>query len=225
MKDLMKIYPSLISADLLNLGHIIAMLDDHCNGYHLDVMDDHFVPNLTWGPDFINRIRQVTTKQLDIHLMVDNPQSWLTRLRLNPNDMITFHVESMHDSSQVASFTSHIQASQLNAGIALNPETPVEKVFPHVHSVNHILLMSVNPGFSGQTFIPKVINKISPLIIRREATHAKFLLGMDGGINQENLIPLAQQKIDYICAASAIFSQKDPVAAIQALRAEYEAGL
>lgn len=215
----MKIYPSLISADLLNLKSVIAQLNEHCDGYHLDVMDDHFVPNLTWGPDFINRIRQATKKQLDIHLMVDNPQSWLARLKLNKNDMITFHIEAIKTPQDIEQFIADIQAAQLNAGIALNPGTEIEKAFFHLNSLDHVLLMSVNPGFSGQAFIPEVITKIKPLIHQRQQTNASFIIGMDGGVSLDNIKQLAQHGVDYICAASAIFEQADPIKALKKLRA------
>lgn len=215
----MKIYPSLISADLLNLGNIIKTIDEHCDGYHLDVMDNHFVPNLTWGPDFINRIAQATSKQLDIHLMVDNPQAWLARLQLRPHDMITFHFEAMHQSESTTQFLFDIRKAQLNAGIAINPATPVEKVFTHLKDLDHVLLMSVNPGFSGQSFIPDVVTKIQPLVAQRKQMQASALIGMDGGITINNINQLARDGIDYICAASAIFAQNDYVQALNNLYA------
>jgi len=215
----MKIYPSLISADLLNLAHVIKTIDAHCDGYHLDVMDNHFVPNLTWGADFVNRIRQATTKQLDIHLMVDNPQSWLACLQLKPNDMITFHIEAVHQPKEISQFLSDIHKAKLNAGIALNPATPVEKVFAHLIDLDHVLLMSVNPGFSGQSFIPDVVAKIQPLVAQRTQMQASLLIGMDGGITTNNINQLAHSGVDYVCAASAIFAQSNHIKALNDLYA------
>lgn len=213
----MKIYPSLISADLLNLASVLNMLDPHCDGYHLDVMDNHFVPNLTWGPDFINRIRQTTSKQLDIHLMVDNPHTWLSRLKLNANDMITFHIEALQKSEAIEHLVSSIHTEKLHAGIALNPATPVEKVYPHLMDLDHVLLMSVNPGFSGQTFIPDVISKIKPLVTQRSISQKHFSIGMDGGIGSTNIATLAEHGVDYACAASAIFAASNPIQALSNL--------
>lgn len=213
----MKIYPSLISADLLNLKSVIAQLDPHCDGYHLDVMDNHFVPNLTWGPDFINRIRQTTSKQLDIHLMVDNPQAWLSTLTLNTHDMITFHIEATQKPEDVEGLISAIHTAKLNAGIALNPATPIEQLYPHLINLDHVLLMSVNPGFSGQAFIPDVISKIKPLVNQRSTSSKYFSIGMDGGISLSNIATLAQHGVDYACAASAIFSARNSIEALKSL--------
>ena len=213
----MKIYPSLISANLLNLKSVLEMLDPNCDGYHLDVMDNHFVPNLTWGAGFINRIAQATSKQLDIHLMVDNPMTWLSTLNLRTHDMITFHIEAVQNSDDIKSLLYNIHEAKLNAGIALNPATSIEEVYPHLINLDHVLLMSVNPGFSGQTFIPSVITKIQPLASQRTTTQKSFSIGMDGGIGLDNITALAQHGIDYVCAASAIFANHNPVEALKNL--------
>src|SRR3990172_9915424 len=124
----MTIYPSLISSDLLNLAATLSLFDDHCDGYHLDVMDDHFVPNLTWGPAFINAIASHTKLPLNVHLMVDNPENWLNRLTLSQKDSFIFHWEALNDVEQVIALAQTIRAKGILAGLAINPKTDVESI-------------------------------------------------------------------------------------------------
>lgn len=216
----MKVFPSLISSDILNIRAVLKQFDDHCDGYHLDVMDDHFVSNLTWGPDFINRIRQATVKRLDIHLMVDNPHEWISRLDLNSRDMITFHIEAIPSAKEVEQLINTIHTNDLNAGIALNPGTAIDIVSNQLQIIDHILLMSVNPGFSGQSFIPGVIAKVQPLIEQRSLLQSEFLIGMDGGVGLDNISQLNHCGVDYVCVASAIFGQKNSVEALLSLKSK-----
>lgn len=212
----MKIYPSLISADLLNLKEVLAQLDAHCDGYHLDVMDDHFVPNLTWGPGFINAIAAATTLPLHVHLMVENPFDWLDRLHLAEKDCFIFHQEVFEEDEQIKELTKKVQQKGWQVGIALNPKTSVKKIKLLLPLFDEVLLMSVEPGFSGQLFID-VLNKVDELSEIRMHENLRFAIGMDGGINQDNIGLLVQRGVEFVGVASAIFSKNNMVKALQDL--------
>ena len=215
----MKIYPSLISSDLLNLENTVHLLDDHCDGYHIDVMDFHFVPNLTWGPQFIKALAQITKKPLHVHLMVDNPRGWLDVLHLRSGDSILFHAEAVKSADELLFLIKHIKKRDYFAGLALNPSTPIDASFAYLQFLDEVLLMSVEPGFSGQAFISSVADKIKPLKQRIAKENTTCAIGMDGGVTKENSAELAQQGVDSFCIASAIFSHSDPVQAIKDLHA------
>ncbi len=213
----MEILPSLISGDILNLEKTIKLLDSHCDGYHIDVMDDHFVPNLTWGPMFVNKIVQTTSLPIHAHLMVDNPASWVDRLKLRFDDIFIFHTESLVDFQEIDELILDIKDKGLKVGIALNPQTDVNLIFNFLKDLDHVLLMSVEPGFSGQKFIPKVVEKIKPLIDKREELNQSFKIGIDGGIGKDNIRMLSEAGVDQFGVASAIFYRNDPVTALQDL--------
>lgn len=212
-----KIYPSLISTDLLNLEHAIQMLEPHCAGFHLDVMDFHFVPNLTWGPDFINAIRKATKKQLWIDLLVDLPQPYLERLQLQKDDIISVHYESEYDND----IFRMIRKKGCKASLALDPKTPIEVIVPFLDVIDHVLLMSVPPGFSGQEFVYESVDKAKKLYMLREKLisepqHAGFLIGMDGGLN-ETTLPLVVEYVDTFAIAAGIFGAKDSIEMLRKL--------
>ncbi|MCK5632186.1 ribulose-phosphate 3-epimerase [bacterium] len=211
-----QIYPSLISADIMNLRHEIELLDPYVEGYHIDVMDNHFVPNLTWGYQFINAIGQETSRILDIHLMVDDPTKWIEKLIAPPHSTITIHKESAGD---IRKNIARIKNKHLNAGIAINPATSIDSIIPLLDSIDSVLVMSVQPGFSGQTFIKEVIPKIDTLIGYRQTHGLKFSIGMDGGINKQNIAALAQKGVNWFGIASAIFDQPNKVKALKELQA------
>jgi ribulose-phosphate 3-epimerase len=213
----MEIYPSLISSNLLHLERTIKLLEPHCNGFHLDVMDDHFVPNLTWGADFINQIREVTTLPLHIHLMVSDPCRWVKRLNLRPIDTFIFHYEAMDDPQSILSLAQEIAQSKIQAGIAINPNTPATAITPFLYAIDLALIMSVNPGFSGQKFISSVIPKVDKLIAEQTEQNEHCSIVMDGGINHQNIGSLAQKGVNAVGVASAIFFSPDPVASIHEL--------
>ena len=213
----MHIYPSLISSNLLTLEKTLQQFDRLCNGYHLDVMDDHFVPNLTWGPAFINAIRQATPLPLHVHLMVDNPEMWLNRLKLHAGDTIIFHYEAVQDDAHAKRIIDIIRASNINAGLAINPNTAPEKMHPLLKNLELILLMTVYPGFSGQTFIPDVLNKITTVRKMQQLVGNSAILCLDGGINMDTMPLVRDHQIQHVAIATAIFGQPDPVGALKQL--------
>jgi ribulose-phosphate 3-epimerase len=209
---MVEIFPSLISADLLALREVILSLEPEVAGFHLDVMDFHFVPNLTWGPAFINQIRLATKKQLWVHLMVDYPETYFDRLMLNPGDIVTIHIESPSNHS-----LNYLSAALTDRGwtpsVALNPTTPLEAL--NGLTFNHVLLMSVEPGFSGQPFIPDIVGKLRTLSNRRAQTGIPQTIALDGGINKDNVKELIHNGADQLALATAIFSDFNPAAAIK----------
>lgn len=207
-----KIYPSLISADLLNLQKIIEIFDPLCSGFHLDVMDFHFVPNLTWGPDFINAIRKISKKELWIDLLVDLPAPYLERFQLHDGDIISIHYESDYDND----IFRIIRLKGWKTSLALDPQTPVEVILPFLEFLDHVLLMSVPPGFSGQEFVMSSVAKAKKLYNLRKKIDGKFLIGMDGGLNKKTL-PLVIDYVDTFAIATGIFGAKNSIEMIKEL--------
>ena len=206
------IYPSLISSDLLNLERTLKKLDPYCTGYHLDIMDNHFVPNLTWGPQFANAISQATHKHLWVHLMIKNPINMLTRLNLPPKSMISVHVETNNSLPEVI---HAIKAKHWCVSLTISPKTNVSVLLPQIGpDIDQILIMSVEPGFSGQKFIPEVVSKIQPLLELRSQKNLNFKIGIDGGINKTNIALLREHGVDDFAIASGIFGSPDPQQAL-----------
>lgn len=212
---MIQIFPSLIGGNLLALGDQITLLDPHCAGYHLDMMDGHFVPNITWGPAFINAIAQKTSKQLWIHMMVTDPDHWLSRFTIPPHSMVDFHVETNVDHQLIIKTISN---KGWNPGIVLNPETKLGLLLPLLEQVDYIVVMSVHPGFSGQQCIPESVQKIRKLAEIRAQHGYSFKIGVDGGINAKVINAVVDAGADYIAVASAIFDQPNPAIALQELR-------
>lgn len=204
----MKIYPSLISSDILNLANVIKELDSHCDGYHIDVMDDHFVPNLTWGPQFVSAIKRATKLPIHLHLMVDNPTKWVNRVSLSGDDVFIFHHEV---------FDKNLLKVNGKKGVAINPETNVEDIFSYCSHLDHVLIMSVKPGFSGQKFISSVMTKVNKLINFRNEHRLTFSIGMDGGICDSNIASIAKEGVDVVGVASAIFDNRNYVESLKKL--------
>ncbi len=146
-----RIFPSLISGNLLNLQSDITLLDPLCDGYHLDVMDCHFVPNLTWGPQFINAIASVTKQTLWVHLMTTNPACVIEQLDIPQKSMVEIHIELEY---KIEAILTIIKKRGWLPGLAISPETPLEKLYPFLPLCHYVTIMSVTPGFSGQQFIP-----------------------------------------------------------------------
>lgn len=210
------IFPSLISADILNLEQELKSLDPYCLGYHLDVMDYHFVPNLTWGPAFIHAIAEKTTRQLWVHLMVDNPTLWVKTLSLPAKSILSFHIETIKQNPNIIEL---IQKKNWLPSIALSPKTDTEEIKPFLFDLYQVLIMSVNPGHSGQQFMGDMATKVQALAEHRMIHGLNFKIAMDGGISQDNIKELTALGVDHFAIAKAIFGQSDPVKALQELNA------
>lgn len=216
---MIKIFPSLISADLLCIEKTIRELEPHCDGFHVDVMDNHFVPNMTFGPDMVNAIARASSKQIWVHLMVDNPADWCNTLQLKHGSLISFHFEATHEPDHVAKC---ITEKNWIPSIALSPKTDAQKIFPYLNIINHVLVMSVNPGFSGQRFLPTAIEKVPIILQEAKRIGKEIAIGMDGGINLENIQKIAAADVQDIAVASALFDTANPILAIEELKKRAE---
>ena len=210
------IYPSLISADPLHIEKSLQQLDPHCIGYHIDVMDGHFVPNITWGFDMVNAIAAATERNIWLHLMVTDPGKWLDQIDLREGSMVSFHIES---NGEVSGLIAHIKEKKWRPSLAINPKTPVAETFQWLNAVDHVLLMSVEPGFSGQRFLPSTMAKLAELAEYRKKHNRSFIIGIDGGVGKSNVQQLVAGGAQDMAAASSLFETPNPVAALHELRA------
>lgn len=215
----MQIFPSLICGDLLNLEKIIQNIESACDGFHIDVMDDHFVPNLTLGPDFVNAITNKTALPCQVHLMVDNPQNWPNRLKLKEKDTIIFHLETISNNKQLSELVGKIRGNGWHTGLAVNPATPLPLDITVLSNFDQILIMSVNPGFSGQKFIPEVVEKVKNLVNIKKHHIKDLQISIDGGINKQNIKTLADLGVNIFCVGSEVFSAQNQRKALQDLYA------
>ena len=210
------IYPSLMAADPLNLGSVIKKLDPIAHGYHLDVMDFHFAPNLTLGISTVNAIGQASTRPVWVHLMVDNPLPYFPRFELPAGTTITVHIEITTDMRQAIRL---INERKWNAGIAISPKTNIQRVMPYVEYINQVLIMGVEPGFSGQAFLPDVISKIEPIVGFRNTSGIDFKIAMDGGISAANIPQLQEKGVEQFAVGAEIFNTDSIVKNLESLEA------
>jgi len=205
------IAPSLLSADFSRLAEEIRDVERAgCDALHIDVMDGHFVPNLTIGPLVVSAVRKVTKLPLDVHLMINLPSRYIAEFRKAGADWITVHVEAEKD---VPSVLRTIKASGAKAGISLRPKTAVETLFPYLPELDLVLVMSVEPGFGGQSFMPEMMGKVK--VLRRKF---QGLISVDGGIGAGNALQALEAGADILVAGSAVFGKADRAKAILEFR-------
>ena len=208
-----KIAPSLLSADFSCLADEIEKVERAgADMFHIDVMDGNFVPNITIGPVVVKYIRKCTKLPLDVHLMIKNPQKYIDAFVDAGSDMLTVHIETVSES-QVTSLKSKLKARGIKFGISLNPATPIAKIKPLLKYADFVLIMSVNPGFSGQSFIPRAINKIKEL----RAVYNKDI-SVDGGINNLTAKVALAAGANILVAGSYVFGASDKRSAIERIR-------
>ncbi|WP_107695308.1 ribulose-phosphate 3-epimerase [Campylobacter concisus] len=215
----MYVAPSILSADFGNLAaEIRAICEAGCDLVHVDVMDGHFVPNLTIGPVVVKAVAKAATKPLDIHLMVENNSFFADLfLPLKPK-FLTFHIE---EEKHPLRLIDHIRKNGVSPGIVLNPHTPVSAIEHIIDEVDMVLLMSVNPGFGGQKFMPVVLEKTRALRELIERKNAKCLIEVDGGVNGLNAPDLEEAGADILVAGNYIFSSNSYEQAIRAIKLEF----
>jgi ribulose-phosphate 3-epimerase len=213
---MIKIAPSILSADFSRLGEDIQAVDRAGADYiHVDVMDGHFVPNITIGPLVVAALRKVTDKPLDVHLMIENPDLYIPEFARAGADIITVHQEAvphLHRTVQL------IKSLGKKAGVSLNPATPVETLDVILDELDLVLVMSVNPGFGGQAFIPSALDKIRALRQRIAQRGLATELEVDGGVKLDNIGEVVAAGADVLVAGSAVFNTDDYAATIAALR-------
>lgn len=213
---MLKIAPSILAADFSKLAEEVKCVEELGADYiHIDVMDGHFVPNITLGPGIVKCLRPHTKLPFDVHLMIENPDQYIKEFKDAGADIITVHVEAcrhLHRTLQL------IKQYDMQCGVVLNPHTPLEMIKHVLSDIDWVLIMSVNPGFGGQTFIPDSLNKISTLNQWRQDGKFSFIIEVDGGVNEETARLCEEAGADVVVAGSAVFNAQNRQLAIQKIK-------
>jgi ribulose-phosphate 3-epimerase len=223
MKNMIKIAPSILAADFSKLAEEVREVEKAgADLIHIDVMDGHFVPNITMGPIVVEALRPVTSLPLDVHLMIENPDAYIEQFAQAGADYITVHVEAcphLHRTLQL------IRSTGVKTGVVLNPHTPVESILHVLENVDMVLFMTVNPGFGGQAFIHSVLPKVKQLSAIIKERNLEIEIEIDGGVDENTIISCVEAGATVLVAGSAIFNQKNRAEALQTIRAAGEGAL
>jgi len=210
------IVPSILAADFARLADEIHRVEQGgASMIHIDIMDGHFVPNFTMGPPLVTSIRKVTEAQFDVHLMIEDPDRYIPDFAKAGANHISVHQEVCAHLDR----TIHlIQSHGVGAGVVLNPATPIATLEDILPVVDHVLIMSVNPGFGGQEFIPRSLDKIRRLRRWREEQRLDFAIEIDGGVSRDNVAEIVQAGCDWLVAGSTVFHSADPGATVKEMQ-------
>lgn len=214
---MIEIVPSILSADFAHLVREISKVEPYVSWLHIDVMDGHFVPNITIGPDVIRSIRSVTNLEFDVHLMIQNPSRFIGTFIDAGADRLTIHLEAENEEN-ILKIIRKIHARGKKAGLSIKPETPVSELIPYFDIIDLILCMTVEPGFGGQKILPKTIDKILNLSQAIAGSQRPIFLQVDGGINKTTAPLVVEAGATVLVVGSAIFGQKDPGLAIDEIK-------
>ena len=212
----MIIAPSILAADFLHLSKDVDIVNEHADIFHLDIMDGTFVPNISFGFPVVEAIAKEARKPMDVHLMIVHPEKYVERFAKAGASMISFHYEAALEESDTV--IDLIHSFNVKAGIVINPDCPVEKIFPYLGKVDYVLLMSVFAGFGGQKFIETTYDRVKAVKKELKRIGSKALIEVDGGVSPQNAGKLAKAGVDILVAGSAVFRADDPAAAVTALR-------
>ena len=208
--------PSILSADFSRLAQELAILDPARDWLHCDVMDNHFVPNLTFGPIVVAAARKLTPALLDVHLMMERPWAMIGEFRRSGADLVTVHLEAC---SQTREVLRQIRETGAKAGLSIKPGTPFEAVAPYLPDLDLLLVMTVEPGFGGQAFMPEMLDKVRAAAAERTRRKLGFVIEVDGGINTDTAPPARAAGADVFVAGNAVFHAAQPAQALASLRA------
>ncbi|MDY3894136.1 MAG: ribulose-phosphate 3-epimerase [Candidatus Cryptobacteroides sp.] len=215
---MIQIAPSMLSADFLHLEKDIEMVNSCADIFHLDVMDGSFVPNISYGFPVTDAIAKAAKKPLDVHLMIVDPEKYALKFVKNGASMVSFHLEATENDEKASRILKSIQQAGAKAGLVINPDIPVERLFPHVGNADFFLIMSVFAGFGGQKFIPQTYEKISRLKSYMQERGVDTPIEVDGGVSLENINALHKAGAEIFVAGSAIFKSESPVNYVAQMR-------
>ena len=211
--------PSILSADFLHLEKDIRLINDHADIIHFDVMDGTLVPNISFGFPVLDAVARIAEKPMDAHLMIINPDKYFERCAKAGVQMLSFHLEAARKARKSpARLLDRVRSLGMKAGLAINPDIPVEDVFPYLDHADYILVMSVFAGFGGQKLVPATYDRVRAVkeeILRRGLD---CLVQIDGGADESNAVSLFEAGVDIVVAGSAVFKSPDPVATIAAMK-------
>lgn len=212
---MINVAPSMLSADFLHLEKDVRMVNEHADLFHLDVMDGVFVPNISFGFPIVEAIAKLATKPLDVHLMIVEPEKYVERFAKAGADMISFHLNATSDPAAVL---EQIRNAGAQAGLVINPDLPVESLFPYLDKCDFVMLMSVFAGFGGQKFIDDTYERVRVLKSEIDRLGLTLPIEVDGGISAANSKALAEIGAEILVAGSAVFRADDPAAVIQQIK-------
>ncbi len=207
--------PSLLSADFSNLSQQFVWLNESkAEWIHLDIMDGHFVPNLSFGVPVVQSCRKLSKKIFDVHLMLTNPDQYFEPFITAGANQISFHIEAIPQPLEHIFF---LRKKHIGVGLAINPDTPVEEIFPFLRNIDFVCLMTVYPGFGGQQFIEKSLSRIQALKAEIKLQNVKTKIEIDGGVTEKNAPEIVKAGGDILVAGNTIFNAKDPLKTIENL--------
>ena len=209
------IAPSMLAADFLHLEKDVEMVNKHADMFHLDIMDGTFVPNISYGFPVVEAIASIAQKPLDVHLMIVHPEKYIERFARIGVSMLSFHLNATDKPAQTL---LHIRETGMKAGLVINPDMPVESLYPYLHLCDHIILMSVYAGFGGQKFIEDTYERISTLKAEIDRLGLNVKIEVDGGVCPENAGKLIASGAEILVAGSAVFKSDDPSTTVSLLR-------
>ena len=213
---MVQIAPSMLAADFLHLADDVKVVNENAEFFHLDIMDGVFVPNISYGFPVVEAIASAAVKPMDVHLMIVQPEKYVERFARLGVKMLSFHINATDKPAQTL---LHIREAGMKAGLVINPDMPVESLFPYLHLCDHIILMSVYAGFGGQKFIEETFDRIRTLKTEILRQSLDVMIEVDGGVSPSNARALVDAGADILVAGSAVFRSDDPASVIAALKA------
>lgn len=212
---MIQIAPSMLAADFLHLEKDVELVNEHADLFHLDIMDGTFVPNISYGFPIVEAIARKATKPLDAHLMIVHPEKYVDRFAKVGVNMLSFHLNAVDNAGQVL---AQIRAAGMKPGLAINPDIPVEKLYPYLDQCDYIVLMSVFAGFGGQKFIEATYQRLAAVKAEVKRQDVSCLIQVDGGVSAANSTKLIRHGADILVAGSAVFKAEDSAEVIRSMR-------